>query len=315
MGWWTTRPGGQDTNIPDGYDETQGKMSDAAWVAGDGTIVSILKKIAAGGGGSAVTIADGADVAQGTKADVAWVAGDGTVISLLKKIASAGGGAVSIADGSDVAEGATADASVAAGAAGTVSAKLRRMSADIGSILSTGHPITGNVAVTMASQTPDVTDRAGRLLGVVDTELPAAAALSDTTANPTAPMVGAGAMLWDGAQWVRVPGSLAAGLKVQSGQLPAALAAGGGLKVEGVAGGVAQPVSGTFWQAAQPVTDNSGSLTVDAPVATPVFVRLSDGAAAIATLPVSLATNTPDVTDRSARLIGSPTFPTLTKGT
>lgn len=42
--------------------------------------------------------------------------------------------------------------------------------------------------------------------------------------------------------------------------------------------------NGTF-----PVTDNAGSLTVDAPVATPVFVRLSDGASAIATLPVSLA--------------------------
>lgn len=37
------------------------------------------------------------------------------------------------------------------------------------------------------------------------------------------------------------------------------------------------------------VTDNAGSLTVDAPVATPVFVRLSDGAAAISTLPVSIA--------------------------
>ena len=41
--------------------------------------------------------------------------------------------------------------------------------------------------------------------------------------------------------------------------------------------------------ATYPVTDNSGSLTVDAPVGTPVFVRLSDGSAAIATLPVSLA--------------------------
>lgn len=89
------------------------------------------------------------------------------------------------------------------------------------------------------------------------------------------------------------------------------------------------PVSGTFWQATQPVsgtvavsntgflaaqsgswtvaatqsgtwtvtgaggtfpvTDSGGSLTVDAPVATPVFVRLSDGSAAITTLPVSLA--------------------------
>lgn len=38
-----------------------------------------------------------------------------------------------------------------------------------------------------------------------------------------------------------------------------------------------------------PITDNSGSLTVDAPVGTPAFVRLSDGAAAITTLPVSLA--------------------------
>lgn len=37
------------------------------------------------------------------------------------------------------------------------------------------------------------------------------------------------------------------------------------------------------------VTDNSGSLTVDAPVGTPVFVRLSDGSSAITTLPVSLS--------------------------
>lgn len=37
---------------------------------------------------------------------------------------------------------------------------------------------------------------------------------------------------------------------------------------------------------AVPITDNSGSLTVDAPVGTPVFVRLSDGSSAIATLPV-----------------------------
>lgn len=40
---------------------------------------------------------------------------------------------------------------------------------------------------------------------------------------------------------------------------------------------------------AVPVTDNSGSLTVDAPVGTPAFVRLSDGSSAITTLPVSVA--------------------------
>ncbi len=66
------------------------------------------------------------------------------------------------------------------------------------------------------------------------------------------------------------------------------------------------PVTGTFWQATQPVsiastvtvtgaagtfpvTDSGGSLTVDAPVGTPVFVRLSDGSSAISTLPVSMA--------------------------
>lgn len=38
-----------------------------------------------------------------------------------------------------------------------------------------------------------------------------------------------------------------------------------------------------------PISDNSGSLTVDAPVGTPVFVRLSDGTSAIATLPISVA--------------------------
>lgn len=67
------------------------------------------------------------------------------------------------------------------------------------------------------------------------------------------------------------------------------------LKVDG--SGATQPVSGTFFQATQPVsvaaavavTDNAGTLTVDAPVGTPVFVRLSDGSSAIATLPVSLA--------------------------
>ena len=54
-------------------------------------------------------------------------------------------------------------------------------------------------------------------------------------------------------------------------------------------------VTGTFWQATQPVsiaaavavTDNNGSLTVDAPVGTPVFVRLSDGTNAITALPVT----------------------------
>ena len=71
---------------------------------------------------------------------------------------------------------------------------------------------------------------------------------------------------------------------------------GGSLTVDGTVGiSGTVDVTGTFWQATQPVsissavpvTDNSGSLTVDAPVATPVYVRLSNGTAAVDTLPVS----------------------------
>jgi hypothetical protein len=57
------------------------------------------------------------------------------------------------------------------------------------------------------------------------------------------------------------------------------------LKTDG--SGVTQPVSGTVTANAGtgpfPVSDNSGSLTVDAPVGTPVFARLSDGTAALTT--------------------------------
>src|SRR4051812_45657205 len=99
----------------------------------------------------------------------------------------------------------------------------------------------------------------------------------------------------------------AGSLTVDSAQLPGALAANGGIKVEGVAGGVAQPVSGTVTANAGsgpfPVSDNAGSLTVDAPVATPVFVRLSDGAAAITALPVT--DNAGSLTVDSAQLPGA----------
>lgn len=46
----------------------------------------------------------------------------------------------------------------------------------------------------------------------VDSELPAAAALADNTANPTVPGVGAFGMVWDGANWDRTPGNTAAGV-------------------------------------------------------------------------------------------------------
>lgn len=64
---------------------------------------------------------------------------------------------------------------------------------------------------------------------------------------------------------------------------------------------------------AVPVTDNAGSLTVDAPVGTPVFVRLSDGSTAIAALPVtdnagSLTVDAPAATPVAIRLSDGATF-------
>lgn len=50
--------------------------------------------------------------------------------------------------------------------------------------------------------------------GASDTELPAAAALADNTANPTAPAVGAHILVWDGATWDRATGEPTNGLDV-----------------------------------------------------------------------------------------------------
>lgn len=81
-------------------------------------------------------------------------------------------------------------------------------------------------------------------------------------------------------------------------------------------------------ESALPVTDNSGSLTVDAPVGTPVFVKLSDGAASLvgqkamaASIPVVLASDETalPITDNSGSLtvdapVGTPVFVKLSDG-
>lgn len=69
-----TQPGGGSSavTIADGADVAQGTTTDPAWVAGAGTVIALLKKIASAGGG-AVSIADGADVVEGTLADAAVI--------------------------------------------------------------------------------------------------------------------------------------------------------------------------------------------------------------------------------------------------
>ena len=106
----------------------------------------------------------------------------------------------------------------------------------------------------------------------------------------------------------------------------AAISAAGAVKVD--ASSVAVPVTGTFFQTPQPVSDNAGSLTVDAPVGTPVFARLSDGAATLigqktmaASLPVVVASDQSviPVSDNAGSLtvdapVGTPAFVRLSDG-
>ena len=54
----------------------------------------------------------------------------------------------------------------------------------------------------------------------VDSELPAAAVLGDTDANPTTPTVGAGLMLFNGTSWFRLRGDLGNGMDVDITRMP-----------------------------------------------------------------------------------------------
>lgn len=125
--------------------------------------------------------------------------------------------------------------------------------------------------------------------------------------------------LWTGTAWVDAPGDATNGLKVQgpltdtqlrASAVPVSMAT----QAPDVTDRAARLLGHvTVDNASIPVTDNAGSLTVDAPVATPVFARLSDGTAALvgqkamaASLPVVVAS------DQSAVPV---TPPTLTKAT
>ena len=84
-----------------------------------------------------------------------------------------------------------------------------RLSASGGSIEAIGQKaMAASIPVVLASDQSSIT---------VDTELGAAAALTDNFANPTVPGVGAFGMAWDGATWDRIPGTAADGLLVNLG--------------------------------------------------------------------------------------------------
>ncbi|MCW0193402.1 MAG: hypothetical protein OJJ55_19145 [Rhodococcus sp.] len=93
-----------------------------------------------------------------------------------------------------------------------IEALLTTIDADTGGILTAvqtlDNAIAGSEMQVDVITMPTVT---------VDSELPAAAALGDNTANPTAPAVGAFELLWDGTTWDRAPGTSADGALVNLG--------------------------------------------------------------------------------------------------
>lgn len=102
-------------------------------------------------------------------------------------------------------------------ASATIDAALPAGTANIGDVdvLTVPTPLstTGNGTAATALRVTVASDSTG----VIDTELPAAAALADNAANPTAPAVGAFNMVWDGATWDRLPGTAADGVTVNLG--------------------------------------------------------------------------------------------------
>lgn len=100
-----------------------------------------------------------------------------------------------------------------------------------------------------------------------DTELPAAAALADNTANPTAPAVGSFGHLWDGVTWDRFPGTSADGALVNLGanndvtvtSVPAPLnVVGGGTEAAALRVTIASDSTGVV-----SVDDNGSTLSID----------------------------------------------------
>lgn len=81
--------------------------------------------------------------------------------------------------------------------------------------------VSGSEAQVDVVATAGLTDTQLRATAVpVDTELPAAAALADGAANPTTPISGAAALLYNGSTWDRVRGDTTNGLDVDVTRLP-----------------------------------------------------------------------------------------------
>lgn len=160
----------------------------------------------AGGGGGG-----GGTVDQGTAGADPWLVDESNsaaiktaVESIDTKTPALSSGRVPV-DGSGVTQPVSGTVTANAGT-GTFAISAASLPLPTGAATAAKQPALG----TAGSASADVITIQGISGGVelsVNTELPPAAALSDTTANPTAPMVGSGNMLWNGSTWNRWVGT------------------------------------------------------------------------------------------------------------
>lgn len=250
-----------------------------------------------GGGGGPVTVADGADVVEGSLADAATAAGGaGTVSAKLRLVTTQLAAIDGHVDGVETLLAGGLPAALSGG-------KLQVIDASVVTLLNGGLPaalVSGRLSVdvgasalpsggaTSALQTSGNTllgaglpaALSGGKLQVVDSAVILPASLGQKTAAASLAVVLASDTV------LPLPSGAATSAKqdsqttLLSGGLPAALAAGGGLKVEGVAGGVAQPVSSTTLATAakQPALGTAGTPSADVitvqgvAAGTPLFV-------------------------------------------
>lgn len=231
--------GGGAVTVADGADVAQGTTTDAESAAGNGTVISLLKRIRtllANVVNFDVLLSDmvGIDAATTTHSKSIQIGGTTTA-------------------GNEWHAAQVTAADPLANANGLAVRNLSGMGTPGVSAPSIWHVVGGRDPVTNAMRQMDlmVSAPGGTENGLVTRNIPSGTQpVSGTFWQATQPVSGT---FWQATQ--PVSGTFwQATQPISATQLPTVLAANGGIKVEGVAGGVAQPVSGTFWQATQPVS-------------------------------------------------------------
>lgn len=170
--------------------------------------VRIISSLAGGAGGTSSSYG-AAFPATGTAAGFS----DGTNMQGARVFDADTGGGTQYVAGASIRVSASGGSTEAAAGAGTTSASTLRV------VLPTDQtsiPVTDNGGSLTVDGTVAVSSVGGTVTvsGTVDTELPAAAALADATANPTTTSVGALGLLFNGTTWDRMRGDTTNGLLV-----------------------------------------------------------------------------------------------------